>query len=170
MGSPGSSFVQSFFHREGGVGLRSKSFHFCGFPCPVLSCTSCESQWRCHFFPTSTSLWLLSVILLTQSGLSNPKSVTRCFQAKYDLTYYSAQGEDCETLASWLRVLALTLTTPCREPLQVIRSILPACMWGWCQLKQTQTGQSVEHTPVMFFPRLMKASALKLYVPGFVNS
>lgn len=74
--SPASSFVQSCFHGEGGVRLRSKSFHFCGFPYPVLSCTSYESPWRCHLFPTSTSLWLLSVFLLTQSGLSNPASVT----------------------------------------------------------------------------------------------
>lgn len=100
VGSPGSSFTQSFFHREGGVGLRSKSFHFC----PVLSCTSCESQWRCHFFPTSTSLWLLSFFLLTQSGLGNPPSVTWASKQKYDPTQHSREELRNLGLAVQLRV------------------------------------------------------------------
>lgn len=75
VGSPGSSFVQGLLSTEK-VGWGWSPRVSISAASPVLSCTSCESQWRCHFFPTSTSLWLLSVILLTQSGLSNPTSVT----------------------------------------------------------------------------------------------
>lgn len=57
-------------------GLRWKSFHCCSLPCPVLACTSCESQWRWPFFPASTSLRRLNVILSNQSGLGHPASVT----------------------------------------------------------------------------------------------
>lgn len=102
-------------------GLSWKSFHFCSLPCPVLACTSCESQWRWPFFPASTSLWCLNVILSNQSGLAHPVPVT--WVSELIMIHLTFNTAGWRTGKFWPH--CVTLTTSCREPFQLTRGIGP---------------------------------------------